>query len=622
MPDADAPTVRDTDGAGDGASMHGDCAGEESDFHQLLGKSVRLHGLGKRPELNGCIGRVFSWHAETGRAGVKLSGEAEMLAIKTSNLELVGPDAGRTEPVHTERSDVVVVGAGVAGLAAANALCHTHGLRVLVLEGSQRVGGRLCSSRLGGSRVELGAEWVHGPSQSNPIAALVSRAALKTVADDRESSSEGLVARSLDDGQELSDSVVERLAAFEAAFERVEDLAAELKASGGADASVSAALRSCGWVGDGAAAAAAEWFGHDFEYAAEPTETSVLHNVAEEHSRVDFGGQDLLVRDERGYDEVARRLADRLDGSDDDPPASPAAGAGAARGDGEEEAVAPRGVATLVLGAVVVRVESDDGFVTVRTRDGRSFAARAALLTVSVGVLQSPLVRFSPELPFELLRDLHAVRMASYCKIFAAWDSAWWSDGGGDGGGAGGGVGGGAEGVSLGAPHLLLAGGGCRGRLLTVVRPGELATEGAVLCLTTTGEEARRWERMNDADAGAELCRLLAAAFPEAAVPPPRHVRATRWGADELFCGAYSLLPQGALPDGFGRLQLPVAGETVWFAGEAVHPRYSGYLQGAYLSGQETATRLAESLERRRATGGAGGQQDRAAVPDGANVDS
>ena len=59
-------------------------------------------------------------------------------------------------------ADVVVVGAGVAGLRAAERLASA-GLRVVVLEGRPRAGGRVHSLREPGWPViEAGAEFVHG----------------------------------------------------------------------------------------------------------------------------------------------------------------------------------------------------------------------------------------------------------------------------------------------------------------------------------------------------------------------------------------------------------------------------------------------------------------------------
>lgn len=62
--------------------------------------------------------------------------------------------------------DVVVVGAGLAGLAAATALAE-HGKSTVVLEARDRVGGRMVCQPVGGGRgcVDLGGEWI-GPTQT------------------------------------------------------------------------------------------------------------------------------------------------------------------------------------------------------------------------------------------------------------------------------------------------------------------------------------------------------------------------------------------------------------------------------------------------------------------------
>jgi monoamine oxidase len=69
---------------------------------------------------------------------------------------------------QTRETDVVVVGAGLAGLAAARGLRAT-GCQVVVLEARDRVGGRTLNEPIGdGKVVEIGAQWV-GPTQDRVL---------------------------------------------------------------------------------------------------------------------------------------------------------------------------------------------------------------------------------------------------------------------------------------------------------------------------------------------------------------------------------------------------------------------------------------------------------------------
>lgn len=65
--------------------------------------------------------------------------------------------------VETNDVDVAVVGAGLAGARCARALADA-GLRVVVLEARERIGGRTLSRPIGESTFDLGGQWI-GPAQ-------------------------------------------------------------------------------------------------------------------------------------------------------------------------------------------------------------------------------------------------------------------------------------------------------------------------------------------------------------------------------------------------------------------------------------------------------------------------
>ncbi|XP_018567631.1 spermine oxidase-like isoform X1 [Anoplophora glabripennis] len=57
---------------------------------------------------------------------------------------------------------VIIVGAGVSGIAAATKLLENGFVNLTVLEAENKIGGRVCSVEFGGSFVDLGGQWVHG----------------------------------------------------------------------------------------------------------------------------------------------------------------------------------------------------------------------------------------------------------------------------------------------------------------------------------------------------------------------------------------------------------------------------------------------------------------------------
>lgn len=72
---------------------------------------------------------------------------------------------------------VIVIGGGMAGIAAARAL-HDASFQVVLLESRDRVGGRIHTDYSFGFPVDLGASWLHGVCNENPLAPLIGRLGL------------------------------------------------------------------------------------------------------------------------------------------------------------------------------------------------------------------------------------------------------------------------------------------------------------------------------------------------------------------------------------------------------------------------------------------------------------
>ena len=73
------------------------------------------------------------------------------------------PIDDRQEPGDDEivEAEVLVLGAGMAGITVAQRLKEEGVEGVVVVEGSERIGGRVKDVQFGGITVELGANWVH-----------------------------------------------------------------------------------------------------------------------------------------------------------------------------------------------------------------------------------------------------------------------------------------------------------------------------------------------------------------------------------------------------------------------------------------------------------------------------
>ena len=85
----------------------------------------------------------------------------------------------------TNSKTVIVVGAGISGLAAAKKL-KENGFNVIVLEAQSKVGGRLKTIRSLGVTFDEGASWIHGTA-GNPITSLAQQAGMNTAFTDDES---------------------------------------------------------------------------------------------------------------------------------------------------------------------------------------------------------------------------------------------------------------------------------------------------------------------------------------------------------------------------------------------------------------------------------------------------
>jgi monoamine oxidase len=122
-------------------------------------------------------------------------------------------------------SDVLIIGAGVAGLGAAAAV-RDAGRRAVVLEASGRVGGRAWTAYpdvLGGAWFDMGAVWFHS-AEHNPLVAIASAAGDTLLRSDELRQERTFIGNRL--------ATAEELAAYEDAWPRFEAMTDRVLATG------------------------------------------------------------------------------------------------------------------------------------------------------------------------------------------------------------------------------------------------------------------------------------------------------------------------------------------------------------------------------------------------------
>ncbi|PKI62944.1 hypothetical protein CRG98_016583 [Punica granatum] len=191
------------------------------------------------------------------------------------------------------RSSVIIVGAGVSGISAAKVLAENGVEDVVILEASDRIGGRIWKEEFGGASVELGAGWIVGVGgrESNPVWELVNKAGLRTIFSDYSQARYNIYDRS-------GNIYPSGLAAE--SYKRAVDSAMERFRNGEAGSLLKAnPLPS---IAKTPIELAIDFMLHDFEMPeGEPISTFL-----------DYGEKEFMVADERGYAYLLYKMAEEF----------------------------------------------------------------------------------------------------------------------------------------------------------------------------------------------------------------------------------------------------------------------------------------------------------------------
>jgi monoamine oxidase len=309
-------------------------------------------------------------------------------ALATSGLLwLPGCECSGEEREHASGGEhgarVIVVGAGMAGLSAARELV-AHGVRVVVLEARDRLGGRVWTDRSLGYPMERGASWIEG-ADGNPMTELAREAGARTVVDSQQ-------ARFFDyDGRRLD---AEEAAEVEAQSASLRETLDEVAESSEEDVSIDAAITQAfaGELETDFDTRALDWGRSEIEaeLAGPLRRCSTVH--ADDWHGNGFDGAQLLFPD--GYDVVVRHVARGLD---------------------------------VRLGEAVRRIRTDGALVRVETSAG-VHEGDAVVVSVPLGVLKRRGIELVPALPEDKAGAIERLDMGTLNKIILGFERAFWAD--------------------------------------------------------------------------------------------------------------------------------------------------------------------------------------------------
>ena len=475
--------------------------------------------------------------------------------------------------------DVIIIGGGSAGLAAAKAL-EDAGVKAIILEGKSELGGRIAMNKSG---VDLGAQWIHGDKTfgSNPLFELARSAQVPMREFDYDNSA---VYDAANPGSLVPDSTFD---VIEAAWKCVEQAIPSRTEP-------TVALRIASLL-------------KEFKYSPEIT-NGVLH-CASVYIDGEFGA-DAAWLCGRSYDEgiIEGRDYMLLEGMGSIVPVMAKALHG-----------------TLINTNMTVKtLEHSDKSVRVIVEaagDGDrtkaiSYTAFVALVTVPLGVLQHSIVIsgcssdkaggcgdfdaggrgagigylpfvedvaalvFKPPLPPSHSTAIASLGMGLLNKYILEWE-------------AGEVLGDMPEKVDLleyvATSHMHRN----FPELLVLRHPNSSAHINAI-CAFASGSISLALSGKDDATVQEILMTQLREML-GANLPSPRSFTQTRWELDPYSCGAYSFLPPGVAPAQRDILAQSID-NVVWFAGEHVCADHPSTIHGAMLSGRRAAASIIDVL--------------------------
>ncbi|XP_061123396.1 lysine-specific histone demethylase 2 isoform X1 [Syngnathus typhle] len=443
-------------------------------------------------------------------------------------------------PEKYRAENVIVIGAGASGLAAARQL-HNFGTQVLVLEARERIGGRVWDDTTLGVVVGRGAQIVNG-CVNNPVALMCEQmgVAMHKLGERCELFQEGGLA---------TDPAIDKRMEFH--FNAILDVVAEWRKDKSQSQDMPLGekvqelkknfLQESGIQFSELEEKVLQFHLSNLEYAC----GSSLNQVSArswDHNEffAQFSGDHTLFT--KGYGTLLQKLAEGLDIRKNCP------------------------VKTIDYSGDVVRVTCSNG---------SQWTAKKVLVTVPLTLLQKNFIRFVPPLPERKVKAIHSLGAGIIEKIALKFPYRFWDN------------------KVQGADYFghIPPTPDKRG-MFTVFYDMDPQGKQAVLMSVIAGDAVAAVLDMQDMDVAGECMKVLRELFKEQEVPEPLHFLLTHWSKDTWSQMSYSFVKTGGSGEAYDIIAEDIQGK-LFFAGEATNRHFPQTVTGAYLSGVREASKMA-----------------------------